>query len=116
MRHVFRRLDTSPGQEKVIRNAIEEMRSLSRDFRTRAQGTRADLAQLIRRGATATEINTWMSERLSELNQVTPAAAEAFGKVHDVLDDRQRETLAHFVERGRGFWGHRHAGCHHGHH
>ena len=113
---MFRRLDTSPGQEKVIRNAIEELRALSRDYKTRARGTRADLAQLIRRGAPAAEVNTWLSERLGEINQVTPAAAEALGKVHDVLDDRQRETLANLVERGRGFWGHGHAGCHHAHH
>jgi hypothetical protein len=112
MGYVFRRLDTSPGQEKVIRNAIEELRSLGRDWKTRAQGTRADLAQLIRRGATAAEVNTWLSERLGEFNQATPAAAEALTKVHDVLDDRQRETLANLVERGRGFWGHRHADCH----
>lgn len=114
MGYVFRRLDTSPGQEKVIRNAMEELRTMSREFRARARGTRADLAQMIRRGASAGEVNTWLGERLNEINQATPAVAEALGKVHDVLDDRQRETLAQLVERGRGFWGHAHAG-HHGH-
>ncbi|HXS16663.1 MAG TPA: hypothetical protein VN764_05725 [Polyangiaceae bacterium] len=115
MRHVFRRLDTSPGQEKVIRNAIEEMRSLSSEWRTRAQGSRADLAQLIRGRATAAELSTWLGARLSEVNQVTPALAESLGKVHDVLDDRQREMLADLVERGRGFYGYRSGACHHGH-
>jgi hypothetical protein len=114
MWRALRRLDTSPGQEKVIRNAWEEFRLVMKDARQRAQSARPELAQLIRGPVTADELNAWLNARVMELNQVTPAATEAFAKVHEVLDDRQRAMLADWVERSRGFHGHRHHSLHGG--
>lgn len=112
MRHLFRRLDTSPGQEKVIRNALDEMRGVSTEMRERMRSARPELAELMRRGnLTPLELQSWIKARCDEINQVSPGAVEALSKIHEVLDDRQRSTLANWVERGRGAFFRR--GCHH---
>jgi hypothetical protein len=43
----FRRLDTSPGQEKVIRTAISEAREVWRDYRKSNQGAKEQLVPIL---------------------------------------------------------------------
>jgi len=106
MRHVFRRLDTSPGQEKVIRNALDEMRGVSSELKQQMRSARPELAELVRRGnVTPHELDAWIKARVAEVNQASPTAVEALSKIHEVLDDRQRSTLANWIERGRGAHG-----------
>ena len=118
MRHVFRRLDTSPGQEKVIRNALDEMRASSREWKARATAARPELADLIRQNQVgAAEWNAWLGARVAEMNEASPGWVAALSKVHEVLDDRQRATLADYVEKGRGFYPRlAHGGCGGPHH
>ncbi len=101
------RLDTTPGQEKVIREAVdtvlEEMHAAKREFR----GTRVDIASAIRgedlnRGA----VEEVFSRHDRVIGRVREVALVEFTKVHETLDDRQRKILADIVESGpfgRGF-------------
>jgi Spy/CpxP family protein refolding chaperone len=110
LRRVLDRLDTTPGQEKEIRIALddlmEEARSARRDFR----GSREELARVIREpevppGAFDAVFRT-QDEILGRLRE---AAQKAFLRIHETLDPRQREKLASLVESA-GFF-HAHGAC-----
>src|SRR3954469_19548918 len=45
---VLARLETTPGQEKAIREALDELRTEARDLRGAWKDTRSDLARTLR--------------------------------------------------------------------
>ena len=112
LRRVLDRLDTTPGQEKEIRTAIddlmEEARALRRDFR----GTREDVARVIRESELPPGAFDSVFQKHDELlGRMREAAQKAFLKVHETLDARQRETLANLVESWSPGSFHAHRGC-----
>jgi len=101
------RLDTTPGQEKVIREAVDTVMEDVHEARAEFRATRADVAQAIRsetldRGA----IDGVFERHDRVIERVRQNALDSFGKVHETLDDRQRQVLAELIEAGpfsRGF-------------
>jgi hypothetical protein len=101
------RLDTTPGQEKVIREAVDTVMEDVHDARAEFRATRADIAQAIRgetmdRGA----IDGVFERHDRVIGRVRQNALDSFGKVHETLDERQRKILAELIEAGpfaRGF-------------
>ena len=101
------RLDTTPGQEKVIREAVDTVLEDVHDARGELQATRTDVAQAIRaetldRGA----IDGVFERHDRVIERVRQNALDSFGKVHETLDERQRKILAELIEAGpfaRGF-------------
>jgi Spy/CpxP family protein refolding chaperone len=97
------RLDTTPGQEKAIREALDELRDQARELRGTWKETRSDVARAVRSpsfdesslGGAATRI-----DRATEM--LRAAGARALGKIHQVLDDRQRAILGDLLESGFG--------------
>jgi Spy/CpxP family protein refolding chaperone len=106
LRRVLDRLDTTPGQEKEIRTAIddlmEETRAARRDFR----GSREDVARVIREPEVPPGAFDSVFQKHDEvLGRLREAAQKAFLKIHETLDARQRETLAGMIEScGPGFF------------
>lgn len=107
MNRLLDRLDTTPGQEKVIRAAFDGLMGQLHDARGEFRGTRADIAQAIRgedldRGAVA-----GVFERHDVvIHRLRQSGLDAFSKVHETLDERQRKILSEMVESGpfgRGF-------------
>jgi hypothetical protein len=119
LRAAFERLDTTPGQEKVIVQAIDELKEIFSKAKGEFKGTRQDFATV------------WRSETLDEasladifikhdttISETRRAAVESARKIHDALTEEQRGKVADFLERGprgghdrgwgRGSWG-RHA-------
>ena len=101
------RLDTTPGQEKVIREAVDTLHG-RRARRTRRIARHAsDVAQAIR-GETldrGRDRRRFRSPR-RVIDRVRQNALDSFGKVHETLDERQRKILAELIEAGpfaRGF-------------
>ena len=102
------RLDTAPGQEKVIVAAVEEFMDRARESGRKVRDTRSDLASSVR-GDNIDE------NRLADvfgrhdlaLGDVRSAALDALRKIHEALDERQRKLLADIVESG-GYFGFRH--------
>lgn len=98
---LFDRLDTTPAQEKVIVAAIDELREAADAQRSELRRTRADIAA-------ATRSESFDETRLGELfarhdvaiEALRRATVGALGKVHAVLDERQREQLADLIETG----------------
>jgi Spy/CpxP family protein refolding chaperone len=98
----LRKLDTSPAQERVIRNAFGSVRQLIRNFANDSHGSRRELAELLRASDFDRQgVSDWFAGREAELKQLRETTVEALGEVYEVLDDQQRETLARLVERGR---------------
>ena len=101
LRGLFERLDTSPAQEKVIREAIDEMRRSTSDLRDEARATRDDVAKAVQSPSLdETVLGELFARHDTHLEKVRKDAVGALGKVHAVLDDRQRELLAQLIASG----------------
>ena len=101
LRGLFQRLDTSPGQEKVIREAIDELRRSAADLRDEGRHTRSDVAKAVKSVSfDETVMGELFARHDTHLEKMRKDAVGAIGKVHAVLDDRQREILAQIIERG----------------
>jgi hypothetical protein len=91
LRGLFSRLETTPGQEKVIRDAFDKVREAVHEARAEWKDT-GELASLLR-GETFDR---------TAAEGVSGKADASFAKVRVVLV----EALADFIEsRGRGFFG-----------
>ena len=95
------RLDTTPGQEKVIREAVDTLMDDVHEARSELHATRTDIAQAIRgetldRGA----IEGVFERHDHVIDRVRQSALDSFGKVHETLDERQRRILAELIEAG----------------
>lgn len=105
---VLERLDTTPGQEKVIREAISDFREDAWSLKSEVRGTRSELAAAIR----APELDKALVDRVfakhdEVIEKVRASFLRTAEQVHGTLDERQRKQLADMIESGP--WGY--AGC-----
>ncbi len=106
LRGLFERLDTSPGQEKVIKQAAEEIFASTRELRGELDATRRDIASAMR-GPSIDEValGELFARHDDKLREARKAMVGALANVHDALDERQREQLAELIASGLGGWG-----------
>lgn len=104
LRGVYARLDTTPGQEKVIREVVDEMREHGRDLGAEFKRGRTDLADALRADTVdATALGEAFARHDDALERMRKASVGALAKLHDALDERQRRLLAQWLEaRGGG--------------
>jgi hypothetical protein len=101
---MFEHLETTPGQEKVILQAAEELQAAFQKLRPASKGI-GDLAAALRaesfdEGSAA----KFGVEAEETFNSAKSAVLDALRKVHEALDARQRGILADFLERrAQGF-------------
>ena len=106
------RLDTAPGQEKVILGAVDDFveraRASGRDIRV----TRKELAEALR-GEQVDEgrLDQVFGSHDAAIAELRTAGVDALRKVHGALDERQRKILSDIVDSGMpfGFWARSHA-------
>jgi hypothetical protein len=106
LRSLFERLETTPGQERVIVSAFDELADNRKVVREEWSQTREDLARALRGGLIedATLEETFArQDRL--MAQLRVSFVEALKKVSEVLDDRQRKLLADRLEGGGRWYG-----------
>lgn len=108
MHRILDRLDTTPGQEKVIREAIHDLKEEAWSLRREVRGTRSELADALR----APELDKAVLDRVftkhdEVLEKLRASFVGTADKVHATLDERQRKQLADMIESGP--WGY--AGC-----
>ncbi|MDF2693883.1 MAG: hypothetical protein K0S65_2266 [Labilithrix sp.] len=111
LRALFARLDTTPGQEREIRAAIEEFQGTARDAKGVLAGAREHLARAI----DAESFDEVAAGEASSRADATAAVIKdalttALKRVHAVLDPNQRQRLAQLLAaKGPGFgrrrWG-----------
>ncbi len=105
LRALFQRLETTPGQEKVIVAAYEEMREATRSARGEVRTSREDLAKAMRSPAVDEVLFGEMFARHdAALETLRKAGIGALAKVHDALDEKQRARFADLIESGPAFF------------
>jgi Spy/CpxP family protein refolding chaperone len=106
LRGLFERLETTPGQERAILAALEELRENRRALREEFGQSRADVARAIEGGlvddATLEETYARHDRTLARLRV---SFNEALKKIVEALDEGQRKDLASMLEGRRSFFG-----------
>ncbi len=117
LRSLFERLDTTPGQEKVVVAAVDELRETGRKARADMREARKDVATAFRSPVFDENAVGAATARIEGVvDDARKAGIATFAKVHEALDDRQRQMVADMLERGgEAFW-HDDEGRGHGHH
>lgn len=101
MRWLFERLDTTPGQERVIRDAVENFVDSAMGARREVESSRADVARAMRSESfDAESMGEAFGKHDNVLSDLRKSAVEQLAKVHEVLDDKQRARLAELIEQG----------------
>lgn len=103
LRHLFERLDTTPGQEKVILEVFDELREKARTARTEGREVRAEVARAMRSESFDEVAVGGATARIEALvDSARGAGIDAFAKIHGVLEPDQRARLADLIESGPG--------------
>ena len=107
LRALFARLDTTPGQEREIRAAIEDLSDRARDAKAGLPDTRENVSKAIAGDTFDTAAFEAVSARFdATAEKLKDALASALKRIHAVLDPKQRERLAEIVSKGGfGRWG-----------
>ena len=106
MRRLFSRLRTTPEQEATLSGVIDDLFDRAAELRRDADRARADAAAALRSDAfDRSAFEAALSEVVTSLEQFKLDVVDAFGRVYEALDERQRSTLASVLEKGhRGHW------------
>lgn len=95
------RLELSPAQERVVGQAFGEVRDTIRKQRGELSETRKDVAKAFRASSfDAVLMGDVFGRHDSKMDEVRKAVVGALAKVHEALDERQREKLASILEEG----------------
>jgi Spy/CpxP family protein refolding chaperone len=107
LRALFARLDTTPGQEREIRAAIEDLSDRARDAKAGLPDTRENFSKAIAGDTFDAAAFEAVSARFdATAEKLKDALASALKRIHAVLDPKQRERLAEIVSKGGfGRWG-----------
>jgi hypothetical protein len=98
---VLDRLDTTPGQEKLIRTAIQDLKQEAWTLRSEVSGTRSELSAALR----GPEVDKALIDRVfakhdEVIEKLRASVLRATDQVHGTLDERQRAKLADLIESG----------------
>jgi phosphoenolpyruvate carboxylase len=109
LRSIFERLDTTPGQEKVVLQAADELKGAFGKAKSDLRATRADFARVFRGDAVdeASVADIFMAHD-TVISETRRTVVEAVRKIHEALTEDQRARVADFIEqgrRGKGGWG-----------
>ncbi len=104
---VSSRLDATPGQEKEIARAVEELVEKARELKRESKASRDDVARVLRsESLDENALGELFSRHDDALRELHKAFADALGRIHAALDPDQREKLAELLESKRfGFGG-----------
>jgi hypothetical protein len=101
LRALFERLQTTPGQERVIVAALDELRENRQALRDEAKQTRTDLARAIEGGLIEdSTLEDTFARHDRSLARMRVSFTEALKKVVETLDEPQRKRMAGWLEGG----------------
>lgn len=103
LRWLFERLDTTPGQEKVIARSFDVLSEAAGELRSTFARSRAQLASAVRGEelSHAALAEAWVGQDAA-LEKARTTLTTELDQVHEALDARQREILARLLEEGPG--------------
>lgn len=101
LRALFERLETTPGQERAIAQAIDELRDNRKALKQELAETRGDLARALEGGLVEdSTLEETFARQDRALARLRVSFVEALKKVTEALDAPQRKQLAAWLERG----------------
>jgi hypothetical protein len=101
LRWLFERMDTSPGQEKVIAEAADALRGTMRGWHDDVERVRSDVARSIRGEAfDAGALEEAFARIEGRMGTVRETLRGQAARVHEALDPRQRAELADMLAAG----------------
>jgi hypothetical protein len=107
LRSLFRRIEATPTQQQALHAATEEFQESAKAWKGEAKRTRSEIAAALRRPAIDAES---MGELFARHDTALDGLRKAFVgmtiRVHETLDDDQRERLARLIEAGPRSLGH----------
>lgn len=99
MRQVFERLETSPGQEKVILDAMDGVRTAGEKFRGELGNSRQEISRALRGEHFDTAaLRELFAKHDALVGELRESLIGGLSQVHEALDDRQRRELSEWVE------------------
>jgi Spy/CpxP family protein refolding chaperone len=111
LRFLFERLETSPGQEKVILEAVEEVKTAAQKMEGTFDRVRRAAGRSIEgEHFDANVLRELFTEKDEHLKEIREAVVTGLGKIHEALDERQRRGLADILAEGFG-WQRGGGGC-----
>lgn len=102
------RLDTTPGQEKAIKNALEDAGEQLTMVRQPLEELRSDLGEAMQRDVfDRAQVEMLFTRGEGRLKEARAAVVDALERVHAALEPEQRKQLGKIVSRwgNRGFRG-----------
>jgi Spy/CpxP family protein refolding chaperone len=104
LRHVLERLDTTPGQEKAILSAIDDLRERAESARDGLDETRASVASALREETLDEHAFAGLFDgHLAQIDTLRDDVARTVSTIHEALTPKQRARLADLVESRRHF-------------
>lgn len=95
------RLDLTPAQEKVAFQSFGEVRDALRKGRGELRDSRRDVAKAFRATSfDAVLLGETFARHDNTIEDVRKAVTGALARIHEALDERQREKLAELLEEG----------------
>lgn len=106
LRGLFERLGTTPGQERVILEAVNALRAQGQEFRGAAEATGTAASRAFRADSfDVAVLGDAFAKQSLAMESAQKAVVEALHKVHEALDEDQRRILADLLDRGLDLFG-----------
>ncbi len=103
LRRLYQHLDTTPGQEKVIEGAVDEVERVTRRARGAFVTSGADFAQAFRgEHFDGAKLDERFTAQQTAIDEVKRAVREALQATHEALTPQQRARAADLMEFGPG--------------
>ena len=101
LRRMFERLDTTPGQEKVILAAIDSLEQAFGKAREQVRASRGTVADSIRgEHFDAATVEAAFGKNSASLDELHKAVSDALRAVHEALRPEQRRGMADLLAYG----------------
>jgi hypothetical protein len=109
LRGLFERLGTTPGQERVILEAVTALRGQGTELRGAAESTGAAASKAFRADSfDVAVLGDAFAKQSMAVESAQKSVVEALHKVHEALDERQRRVLADMLDHGLDLFGRTH--------
>jgi Spy/CpxP family protein refolding chaperone len=96
---LFERLDTTPGQEKVIMGALSDLKDYAKEARSGMRGTASEVADALRAdGFDEDSFSAIFDGHLARIDVLRGEFVKTAAKIHEALAPEQRDRLADFLE------------------
>lgn len=107
LRRLFQRLDTTPGQEKVVQSAVEEVERAAHAARNAMWASRPEFAAALRgEHFNGAAVDAAFEKQQGAIDEVKRALRAGLAAVHEALTPEQRKHLVDLLEAGpRGMRG-----------